>query len=586
MQQAPIAHPNKGLVGKNYMGNGKQYRSYAVPNSIPEIEMKNRIYYNAIPNSYIAIYKRDQAMYNKSFSGPTSQMITNTNRDDVMQMLRNDENIEGTEEDRSGSGLFEDGRLRPYALRSLMYTTDYLMPYLSKHHPDIAKQYENSINTREISNAIDFERGRGSGYLYLKKGGASSWSNTWNGIKNLGSTVKNIGSTFSNLAGITSHLTGAVNSITGGISNGITSMKDWWKDRMQSEKSVLSEMMNKVKENNTRSTDYKGWVSYANKYQDEDDFIDKNNKQMINEKREDKITKTADFMHDRENKDAIDYYYKNDHFGSDQLMGNTKLSTLSKEEQNSLKNLFKEKGRIPIDAKTIKQFPSLKEKFMENGKFKDDTPVSIKFSELSAKEQEKYLKNAKSLPLYNGNERLDLANIAHKNVIDTRSGQKFVEKRGEFTKKMEQASNPPVPPTQSPALPDKTTPPAPKKEVAQQPTQNIQPTSVPAVKAQPTTNTTPNPKTQPQKPVTQPVNSLDPNEVEKNKVPTQTQTKRKQEEQPPPTENGGIMQTAYNLGSAVVNGASTVLSLANPFHYFGGANPEYRPKRRRRRRRY
>lgn len=151
---------------------------------------------------------------------------------------------------------------------------------------------------------------------------------------------------------------------------------------------------------------------------------------------------------------------------------------------------------------------------------------------------------------------------------------------------MEQASNPPVPPTQSPALPDKTTPPAPKKEVAQQPTQNIQPTSVPAVKAQPTTNTTPNPKTQPQKPVTQPVNSLDPNEAEKNKVPTQTQTKRKQEEQPPPTENGGIMQTAYNLGSAVVNGASTVLSLANPFHYFGGANPEYRPKRRRRRRRY
>ena len=163
MQQAPIAHPNKGLVGKNYMGNGKQYRSYVVPNSIPEIEMKNRIYYNAIPNSYIAIYKRDQAMYNKSFSGPTSQMITDTNRDDVMQMLRNDENIEGTEEDRSGSGLFEDGRLRPYALRSLMYTTDYLMPYLSKHHPDIAKQYENSINTREISNAIDFERGRGSG---------------------------------------------------------------------------------------------------------------------------------------------------------------------------------------------------------------------------------------------------------------------------------------------------------------------------------------------------------------------------------------------------------------------------------------
>ena len=66
----------------------------------------------------------------------------------------------------------------------------------------------------------------------------------------------------------------------------------------------------------------------------------------------------------------------------------------------------------------------------------------------------------------------------------------------------------------------------------------------------------------------------------------EVKVERKQEEQPPPTENGGIMQTAYNLGSAVVNGASTVLSLANPFHYFGGANPEYRPKRRRRRRRY
>ena len=39
MQEAGIANPNRGLIGKNFLGSGKEYRNHKVPNSIPEIEM-------------------------------------------------------------------------------------------------------------------------------------------------------------------------------------------------------------------------------------------------------------------------------------------------------------------------------------------------------------------------------------------------------------------------------------------------------------------------------------------------------------------------------------------------------------------
>ena len=94
MQEAGIANPNRGLIGKNFLGSGKEYRNHKVPNSIPEIEMRDRIYYNIAPNSLIEVYKEDQAMYNKSFNGPLSQVMSQ--RSDVIQAANMDSEIEGT----------------------------------------------------------------------------------------------------------------------------------------------------------------------------------------------------------------------------------------------------------------------------------------------------------------------------------------------------------------------------------------------------------------------------------------------------------------------------------------------------------
>ena len=346
MQEAGIANPNRGLIGKNFLGSGKEYRNHKVPNSIPEIEMRDRIYYNIAPNSLIEVYKEDQAMYNKSFNGPLSQVMSQ--RSDVIQAANMDSEIEGTEEDKNGSGLFEDGRLRPYAVRSLLYMNDYVMPYLLKHNPDLANRFKDKINTRQISNAIDFEKGKGSGYLYLKNGGAATWADTWNGIKSLGTTVKNIGSTIGNVSttlgnfsGILSDATSAIKGVTGGIRNGLTSMKDWWTDRMKSNSDVLHDMAKKVKENTARSTDYTGYITSANKYQDRDPFIEENNKNLRNEKKDERyITTTADFMHDKENKEVIDNFYKKNNISSDQVMVPLKLSEQTKEDQQKLKKRF------------------------------------------------------------------------------------------------------------------------------------------------------------------------------------------------------------------------------------------------------
>ena len=549
MQEAGIANPNRGLIGKNFLGSGKEYRNHKVPNSIPEIEMRDRIYYNIAPNSLIEVYKEDQAMYNKSFNGPLSQVMSQ--RSDVIQAANMDSEIEGTEEDKNGSGLFEDDRLRPYAVRSLLYMNDYVMPYLLKHNPDLANRFKDKINTRQISNAIDFEKGKGSGYLYLKNGGAATWADTWNGIKSLGTTVKNIGSTIGNVSttlgnfsGILSDATSAIKGVTGGIRNGLTSMKDWWTDRMKSNSDVLHDMAKKVKENTARSTDYTGYITSANKYQDRDPFIEENNKNLRNEKKDERyITTTADFMHDKENKEVIDNFYKKNNISSDQVMVPLKLSEQTKEDQQKLKKRFMKEGTIPIDASTVKQFPSLAKNYVKDGEIVDDAPVSVPFKDLSKKDQQKYMKTMDTVPSFYGNERIDQAKKANDAIFGTVSGEKYKNMRekkeepkdsGFFEKlttfvygdKKDNVQENVV----SPALPDppKKTEEEKPKEVpkpAPQPAPKPapQPAPQPAPKQAPAPKPTPQPAPQPapkQAPAPQPAPAPEPVPTESPALPT------------------------------------------------------------------
>ena len=168
IHEATIANPNTGLVGKNFIAVGREYHNYKVPDSVPEIEMRDPIRYNMAPASFLEVFKQDQAMYNKAFQGPLISALERNGRQDVLDTIRGLEEIpdDDPNDERDGSGLFEGDHVNPRYLRKLIYYNDYAIPYYSSNYP---KGYD----PQALVNAIDWDRGRGSGYLYAKPDGGS-----------------------------------------------------------------------------------------------------------------------------------------------------------------------------------------------------------------------------------------------------------------------------------------------------------------------------------------------------------------------------------------------------------------------------
>lgn len=193
IHEATIANPNTGLVGKNFIAVGREYHNYKVPDSVPEIEMRDPIRYNMAPASFLEVFKQDQAMYNKAFQGPLISALERNGRQDVLDTIRGLEEIpdDDPNDERDGSGLFEGDHVNPRYLRKLIYYNDYAIPYYSSNYP-------NGYDPQALVNAIDWDRGRGSGYLYAKPDGGSllsslgnmgsyvvksAWDSYWNGNK-------------------------------------------------------------------------------------------------------------------------------------------------------------------------------------------------------------------------------------------------------------------------------------------------------------------------------------------------------------------------------------------------------------------
>lgn len=173
MQSATIRLPNIGMVGQNLLGYGKQFRTYSVPNSIPEIEQRAPINYNIAPNSLMKVLKDEQELYNQSFDGPMTRALKKNGREDVLDAIY-DENDRDDINDDDIDDIEEGPDISARSLRKLIYKNDYLIPALKRRHPQLSylKTYGD-----EVGNLFDFDKNRGSGILSLKEG-SGWWENT------------------------------------------------------------------------------------------------------------------------------------------------------------------------------------------------------------------------------------------------------------------------------------------------------------------------------------------------------------------------------------------------------------------------
>lgn len=226
MQVGNLTTPNTGLVGRTELYKGKEYRNYLVPNRIPEIEERFPINYDIAPNSLIDVLKIEQRIYNDSFFGPMTSVLYENNREDVLEKIY-EENKNDTIDDDDDNDIesIGSGPLKPRTLRKLIFTHDYWGPFLSFKYPNKQEYRNGRFTKQQLYDLFDFEKGRGCGELYLKKGGANPFSalgSIWNFAKS--ATTRSIDA----IANIPSEARALYRNINRGI-NYITSRPVVWK---------------------------------------------------------------------------------------------------------------------------------------------------------------------------------------------------------------------------------------------------------------------------------------------------------------------------------------------------------------------
>lgn len=226
MQVGNLTTPNTGLVGRTELYKGKEYRNYLVPNRIPEIEERFPINYDIAPNSLIDILKIEQRIYNDSFFGPMTSVLYENNREDVLEKIY-EENKNDTIDDDDDNDIesIGSGPLKPRTLRKLIFTHDYWGPFLSFRYPNRQEYRNGRFTKQQLYDLFDFEKGRGCGELYLKKGGANPFSalgSIWNFAKS--ATTRSIDA----IANIPSEARQLYQNINRGI-NYLTSRPQVWK---------------------------------------------------------------------------------------------------------------------------------------------------------------------------------------------------------------------------------------------------------------------------------------------------------------------------------------------------------------------
>lgn len=226
MQVGNLTTPNTGLVGRTELYKGKEYKNYLVPNRIPEIEERFPINYDIAPNSLIDILKIEQRIYNDSFFGPMTSVLYENNREDVLEKIY-EENKNDTIDDDDDNDIesIGSGPLKPRTLRKLIFTHDYWGPFLSFRYPNRQEYRNGRFTKQQLYDLFDFEKGRGCGELYLKKGGANPFSalgSIWNFAKS--ATTR----TIDTLANIPSEARQLYQNINRGI-NYLTSRPQVWK---------------------------------------------------------------------------------------------------------------------------------------------------------------------------------------------------------------------------------------------------------------------------------------------------------------------------------------------------------------------
>lgn len=226
MQVGNLTTPNTGLVGRTELYKGKEYKNYLVPNRIPEIEERFPINYDIAPNSLIDVLKIEQRIYNDSFFGPMTSVLYENNREDVLEKIY-EENKNDTIDDDDDNDIesIGSGPLKPRTLRKLIFTHDYWGPFLSFRYPNRQEYRNGRFTKQQLYDLFDFEKGRGCGELYLKKGGANPFSalgSIWNFAKS--ATTR----TIDTLANIPSEARQLYQNINRGI-NYLTSRPQVWK---------------------------------------------------------------------------------------------------------------------------------------------------------------------------------------------------------------------------------------------------------------------------------------------------------------------------------------------------------------------